>query len=52
MNRICACKGPKTHLLIFDGGSLGEYTLSVCEPCYSDMDRKFLIKEEELDESL
>ena len=52
MNRICACKGPKIHHMTFDGGSIGNYTISVCKKCYSEIDKKFLIKEEKKDEYL
>jgi len=45
MDRKCACKGPKTHKLIFDGGDFGDYSISVCEICNSEMDKKFLIEE-------
>ena len=48
MDRICACKGPKIYKLIFDGGSLGKYYISVCKSCNSEMDKKFLIEETQL----
>jgi len=48
MDRICACKRPKTHQLRFDGGSSGEYTISVCRVCHSEIDREFLITEMKL----
>ena len=48
MDRICACKRPKTHQMKFDGGTLGVYSISVCKACHSEIDREFLITEVKL----
>lgn len=41
----CKCSEQKTHSLIFDGGSSGQYTVDVCEKCYQNEDKEFLIHE-------
>ncbi|HXG13603.1 MAG TPA: hypothetical protein VNK25_00535 [Candidatus Nitrosotenuis sp.] len=42
---VCKCNRPKRHRLTFDGGSSGNYDLELCEPCYEQQDKKFLISE-------
>lgn len=46
----CSCKTKKTHKLVFDGGVLGNYTVSLCHPCYLSQDKKFMISEEKIHE--
>jgi len=46
MERECMCNIPKKHRLIFDGEKQGQYSISLCENCYSKEDRQFLIHEE------
>lgn len=42
----CKCAETKKHRLVFDGGSSGHYTVDVCEKCYCEEDREFLIHEQ------
>jgi hypothetical protein len=42
------CSRPKKHLLVFDGGVSGKYTMLLCVDCYSKGDKQFLISEEKL----
>ena len=44
----CACVGTKRHHLTFDGGSSGSYVLALCDKCYDDEDKLFLISEEKM----
>ena len=44
----CSCKTKKTHKLIFDGGVLGNYTVSFCYSCYFSQAKKFMISEEKI----
>ncbi len=46
----CFCESQKKHRLIFDGGSDGEYSLDLCEECYSNQDKKFLSSEKIINE--
>jgi len=41
---------PKKFKLSFDGGLLGKYHLKLCNSCYATQDKKFLIKEENVNE--
>jgi len=41
---------PKKFKLSFDGGLLGQYRLELCNSCYAAQDKKFLIKEELVNE--
>ena len=41
---------PKKFKLSFDGGLLGQYCLELCNSCYSAQDKKFLVKEEIINE--
>jgi len=41
---------PKKFKLSFDGGLLGQYHLELCNSCYTAHDKKFLIKEEIINE--
>jgi len=45
---ICKCKRQIKHRLTFDGGSTGEYQIELCDVCYSNEDKQFLISEEVL----
>lgn len=45
----CSCKTKKTHKLVFDGGVLGNYVVDLCIHCYRSQEKKFVIKEEMLD---
>jgi len=42
----CNCNRSKRHKLVFDGGVLGTYAVSLCNPCYLSQDKKFMISEE------
>jgi len=44
----CSCNRIKQHKLVFDGGVLGNYTISLCTPCYLSQDKKFMITEEKI----
>lgn len=44
----CKCGETKTHCLTYDGGSSGQYVLELCQSCYSEEDRQFVISEEEI----
>ncbi len=44
----CKCTEEKKHHLIFDGGSRGLYTIDVCERCYQQDNKEFLIKEDKV----
>ncbi|MCH7649345.1 MAG: hypothetical protein IIA83_12170 [Thaumarchaeota archaeon] len=46
----CICNNKKTHKLVFDGGVLGNYTVSLCHSCYLSQDKKFMISEEKFHE--
>jgi len=46
----CNCNFKKKYKLVFDGGLLGEYTLSLCHSCYLSQDKKFMISEEKIRE--
>jgi len=46
----CHCSAKKTRRLAFDGGILGHYHLELCNSCYVVQDKKFLIKEEIINE--
>ncbi|MGI0008521.1 MAG: hypothetical protein ACRD92_02765 [Nitrosopumilaceae archaeon] len=52
MNEItifqCKCQKPKMSRLTFDGGSSGQYVVEICQECYKDDDKKFLVSEERL----
>lgn len=43
---ICTCNNQKTHRLIFDGGSAGQYAVELCNRCYQQQEKRFLISEE------
>jgi len=47
----CRDKEFKTNRVILDGGSEGNYTIELCPKCYTNQDKKFLIKEEVISES-
>jgi len=38
----------KKFKLVFDGGVLGNYTVSLCHSCYLSQDKKFMISEEKI----
>ena len=44
----CKCKFPRKYRLTFDGGSSGNYSIELCESCYWNEDKKYLISEEKL----
>ena len=46
----CVCRANKEHRLVFDGGILGHYILEVCASCYAAQNKKFLVKEEIINE--
>lgn len=46
----CPCKEKKSHRLVFDGGSSGNYQVELCSKCYENQDKKFLINEENIAE--
>lgn len=50
MERECMCSRSKKHRLVFDGGESGNYTILLCDNCYSKEDKQFLISEELLTE--
>jgi len=39
---------PKKFKLVFDGGVLGNYTVSLCHLCNLSQDKKFMISEEKI----
>lgn len=41
---------PQKFKLTFDGGQVGQYFLELCNSCYAKQDKKFLIKEEVINE--
>ncbi len=43
---VCPCSSEKSHRLIFDGGSTGQYVVEFCKRCYQKEDKRFLISEE------
>jgi len=47
---VCACRSKKKHRLVFDGGVLGHFSLELCGSCYVAQDKKFLIREEIINE--
>ena len=44
----CKCDAVKSHRLKFDGGTSGVYFVELCFSCYTEQDRKFLLKDEEI----
>ena len=42
----CKCEKKLFTRLTFDGGSSGEYVISLCEECNRSVDREFLVSEE------
>jgi len=47
---VCSCPSSKKHRLTFNGGSAGQYDLEICQKCYDQEDKQFLISEECFDE--
>lgn len=45
----CGCNKPKKHRLLLDGGSSGHYIVELCQSCYRKEDKRFVIKEEEME---
>ena len=46
---ICPCNEDKTHCLLLDGGlKYGQYHLRLCDECYENEDKRFVISEETL----
>jgi len=48
--QIFCSHSPKKFKLSFDGGLIGQYCLKLCNSCYVIQDKKFLIREEIIDE--
>jgi len=46
----CKSDEKKSHKLVFDGGILGNYVVSLCHSCYLSQDKKFMISEEKINE--
>ncbi len=46
----CSCQEEKSHRLVFDGGSSGNYQVELCSKCYPAQNKTFLIKEENIAE--
>lgn len=44
----CKCAEEKKYRLVFDGGTSGQYMIDVCERCYQEDDKKFLLKEDKV----
>jgi len=44
----CSCDSKKERRLILDGGILGNYMIDLCIHCYRSHEKKFVIKEEVL----
>lgn len=44
----CSDDREKVHKLVYDGGQTGNYTLELCETCYRDRPKKFLVLEEKM----
>jgi len=51
-NFACKCNTKKPHKLILDGGILDNYNLILCNDCYNKQSKKFLIREEVLENNL
>jgi hypothetical protein len=47
----CKCADRKQHRLTLDGGPTGHYQLELCESCYQNADKRFVIKEEQIVDS-
>jgi len=48
----CKCDTKKSHKLILDGGVLENYYLILCDDCYLKQTKKFLIREEMIENNL
>lgn len=44
----CECSSIKNHKVTFDGGSTGNYVIEMCQTCYDNDDKRFIISEERL----
>ena len=45
MTRECLCSEDKTHHIIFDGGSSGHYSVDLCEKCFEQDDKKWIVSD-------
>ena len=46
---VCECTEPKTRRVVFDGGkTTGEYSIEMCQVCYDNDNKKFIIISEEI----